>query len=949
MQLILRLGFLCLLFLPQIGFSAPGSAVFGSFKDRSLALKESAQISRRFGIEARIEEAVVKGVAYHRVLGPVMDQFSVRELVGEARANGFSDAWILSSNQQPIRKNDNRQREIIASNQVVERPSAVSTIQSPEVSQRNVSDLMPAQNLGDVGRVINTANLSTGDSTVMRIARVENANVKIDGRVDESIWDEIPSFDRMRVMNPDTLEKTRYSTQTRIFSDSKGLYVSAVMVQPQKSLVERLTPRDLSVNADTFYTMIDSSGEGLYGYTFGLSLGGSKQDGKIAPERVMSFEWDGPWEGETAKTEDGWSAEMFFPWSVLSMPDVEGARKLGLLIGRRVAHLDELWGWPELPFSKPRFISGFSPVTVEGVDPKQQWEVYPYVSATSDEITNEADGRGGIDVAWRPSSNLQLTATVNPDFGSVESDDVVVNLSAYETFFPEKRLFFLEGNEVFSTTPRTVAEMSSGPRGSGGRQSPPTWTMEPTTLLNTRRIGGSAKQVVVPEGVTVSGVEQGKPSELIGAVKMVGQSGGLRYGVLSAFEKEAELVGTDDETGLEVPVRADGRDFGVARVLYENVGERGRKSIGYMGTLASNPLDDAVVHGVDAHLLSGDGKFSWDTQLLNSDVDDQMGYGVFSDFSFSPKQGRIHQLKLDALDEKLDVSDLGFLRRNDTYGFQYQFMSFKSKGLPERMRNQRIGVFVSGNQNEDGLLTRSFVGLFGSFLFNNNSELRTEVNFMPDFYDDRNSRGNGAYRNDGGHQVSLAYGTSTAKKFSTSIQLMNSSGFMYDTVYHADLGFTYRPVDRFALDFDLTFEKQTNWLVYMGDRNIGGFNAFNIMPSLSMDYFISAKQQLSLKLQWVGINADESEYWTVPDVPGRLIPRYKKIDDPKDDFTVSQMTVQLRYRWEIAPLSDLFIVYTRGANLPNQGDQDFDYLFRDALSEPIVDVLTMKLRYRFGS
>ena len=649
-------------------------------------------------------------------------------------------------------------------------------------------------------RVVNADSLSSGQSGTMRIARVEDANIKIDGRVDEPIWSEIPAFDRMKVMNPDTLEDTKYSTKTRIFSDSKGLYVSAVMVQPRESLVERLTPRDVSVNADTFYTMIDSSGEGLYGYTFGLSLGGSKQDGKIAPERVMSFEWDGPWVGETVKTSDGWSAEMFFPWSVLSMPDAKGVRKLGLLIGRRVAHLDELWGWPELPFSKPRFISGFSPATVEGVNPRQQWEVYPYVSATSDEIRNEADGRGGIDVAWRPSSNLQLTATVNPDFGSVESDDVVVNLTAYETFFPEKRLFFLEGNEVFSTTPRTVAERSSGPRGSGGRQSPSTWKMEPTTLLNTRRIGGSAKQVVVPEGITVSGVEQSKPSELIGAVKAVGQSGGLRYGLLTAFEKEAELFGIDDETGSEVVVRADGRDFGVGRLLYENVNESGRKSIGYMGTLAANPLDDAVVHGVDTHLLSANGKFSWDTQVLNSDVDNEIGYGLFSDFSFSPKQGRIHQLKLDALDEKLDISDLGFLRRNDTYGFQYQFMSFRSKGLPKRLRNQRIGLFVSGNQNQDGLLTRSFAGIFGSFLFNNNSELSTELNLMPDYYDDRNSRGNGAYRNDGGHYVRLAYGTSTAKKFATSIQLMNSSGYMYDTVYHADLGFTYRPVDRFALD-----------------------------------------------------------------------------------------------------------------------------------------------------
>ena len=103
---------------------------------------------------------------------------------------------------------------------------------------------------------------------------------------------------------------------------------------------------------------------------------------------------------------------------------------------------------------------------------------------------------------WRPSSNLQLTATVNPDFGSVESDDdVVVNLTAYETFFPEKRLFFLEGNEVFVTTPRSVTNDELFPEVAEADNQPSAYRMEPSTLLNTRRIGGSAKQVVVPDNV----------------------------------------------------------------------------------------------------------------------------------------------------------------------------------------------------------------------------------------------------------------------------------------------------------------------------------------------------------------------------------------------------------------------------------------------------------------
>ena len=925
--------------------ASPGSVVFNSFKDRSLALKESALISRQFGIEARIEEARINGTLYHRVLGPVMDQSSARELVRQARASGLADVWLLSSKERPVVRVQRRAPEPIA-------PVSTPVVEEPVSQPQTI--VTASQETGDVSvmsaRVVNAASLSSGQSGTMRIARVEDADIRIDGRVDEPIWSEIPAFDRMKIINPDTLEKSRYSTKIRIFSDNKGLYVSADMEQPKETLVERLTTRDESVNSDTFYVMIDTSGEGLYGYNFGLSLGGSKQDGKIAPERVMSFEWDAPWIGETAVTDSGWSAEMFLPWSAMSMPGAEDDRRIGLLTGRKVAHLDELWGWPYLPFSKPRFISGFSPATVEGVNPRQQWEVYPYVSATSDEISNEGDGRGGVDVAWRPSSNLQLTATVNPDFGSVESDDVVVNLTAYETFFPEKRLFFLEGNEVFVTTPRSVTEMmSSGPRGSGGRQSPSPYRMEPTTLLNTRRIGGSAKQVVVPEGVTVSGVEQSKPSELIGAVKAVGQSGGLRYGVLTAFEKEAELVGTDDLTGEEVVISENGRDFGVARVLYERVAGGGRSSFGYMGTLASNPLDEAVVHGVDTHWLSKSGKFSWDTQFISSDVDDEIGYGFFTDLNISPRQGSTHTIKIDALDDRLDISDLGFLRRNDLYSVSYMYNQLKSQGIRPRLRNRSLGFFAMSAHNEEGFTTQSYIGVWNGFLFRDNSELDFSLEYVPSRYDDRNSRGNGAYRLSGGHYLRAAYGTSTANKFSTSIQLVATACCGSDEYFAADIGFTYRPVDRFAFDFDIAFQKEENWLVHMGDRNITAFNSFALLPSLSMDYFISAKQQLRLKLQWVGLDADESQYWLVPQTPGRLLPRTKMDLDPKDDFTVSQMTVQLRYRWEIGPLSDLFIVYTRGANLPSQGDQDFDYLFRDALNEPIIDVFTMKLRYRFGS
>ena len=101
-------------------------------------------------------------------------------------------------------------------------------------------------------------------------------------------------------------------------------------------------------------------------------------------------------------------------------------------------------------------------------------------------------------------------------------------------------------------------------------------------------------------------------------------------------------------------------------------------------------------------------------------------------------------------------------------------------------------------------------------------------------------------------------------------------------------------------------------------------------------------------MQWAGIRGEENEFFEIPIGDGDLLPRVKGPGEPSDDFTISQLTAQLRYRWEIAPLSDLFVVYTRGSNLPDRGYDTFGDLFEDALTEPVIDMFVVKLRYRFG-
>ena len=778
---------------------------------------------------------------------------------------------------------------------------------------------------------------------------MDDPDIVIDGRVIEAAWNSAPAYDNMRVMEPETLAEPSYATASRFIYTADGLYVSAVMEQPSDTLVTRLSSRDQYINRDSYGITLDTSGEGLYGYWFTVALGGSLADGKVAAERSFTREWDGPWRGASAVTDTGWSVEMFLPWSMMSMPNTAGARTLGFWVDRKVAHMDERYSWPVLPFTSPRFMSALKPLGVDDVSPAKQWAVFPYTSGTADGIHDENEAKAGVDVLWRPSTNTQVTATVNPDFGAVETDDVVVNLTAFETYFPEKRLFFLEGGEVFFTSPRANPQSSSsGPQGQGARRSPQTFFREPTTLLNTRRIGGKARHVEIPEDddIDVPGVEQSKPTDLLGAAKVVGQSGKLRYGVLSAFEDEVLWRGTRD--GADAVLRADGRNFGAVRMLYEDSTAGGRRGIGFMSTLVDKSYEKAIVHGIDTHWLGANGRIEWDTQLIASEVGDKRGEGIYTDLSFSPRIGSFHRFAFEYLDKDLDVSDFGFIRRTDSVSALWgTFQNYAGPMLPPSIRTIRASLFMSYEQNTDGLRTRSgaFAGV--GFTFSDNSQLRVMLNYFPKRWDDLNSRGNGAFRVTDRFFAQAQYGTDAAKPFALSMALGVDGEEMGGTTPLFDTGFTWTPFHRFTVDFDLRYRDRDGWLVYRGDREFTTYQASDVQPRVAIDLFLTARQQLRLTTQWAGIRAEQHEFFTIPEGGGKLVMR--RMPDENEDFAISRLTAQLRYRWEIGPLSDLFVVYTRGANLPDPEYEGFSDLFLDALQEPVVDVFVVKLRYRFGS
>ena len=790
---------------------------------------------------------------------------------------------------------------------------------------------------------------SHGESTaaVLTLHKAVDAEVSIDGSLDEAIWQNRLTSTDMTVLKPDTLAVPRFQTFTRLFYTDKGLYVGIESKQPLETLLPRLSSRDKDISRDGTAIYLDTSGEGLYGFFFGVNLGGSLVDGTILPERQISRLWDGPWLGETLQTADGYSTEMYLPWSIMQMPDSEGERTMGFYVSRHVAHLDEEWGYPPLPDTKTRFLSDLQIFRLEDINTQQQLAAFPFTVVRLNNLNDETDFRLGTDLFWRPSSNLQVTASVNPDFGTVESDDVVVNLTAQETYFPEKRLFFLEGNEIFVTSPRAATQ---GPRATtGARPVSSSFFLEPTTLVNTRRIGGPARRPVLAEGVSVADVDLGSPSELKGAVKVTGQYQQLRYGVLAAFENDSEFSGSqalDDGSVAAVTAQQSGRDFGVVRLLYENT-QTGRKSIGMISTLVAHEDSEASTHGIDAHYLNAKGNLFWDLQLMHSDVDGTKGYGAYVDVNFIPKRGQFHKLTLDYYDDSLDVSDFGFIWRNDVITARYLFNQSTSDHKTLRQLDNSLSLsYVTNNKHQS---IRSSVFYRNSRTFHNKSKLNLIAMLRPPQWDDINSRGHGAYRYEKGLISEIAYGTDTSKVLSTSMGMMTMTEVFGDLSYVAKVGITYKPNDRLSLDVDFSYKWTTDWLIHLNGQTFATYSGEQWQPKVDMDIFLSAKQQIRFSLQWVGIKARAQDLYQVPLTDGHLIPLTHGLSTDAYDLTISRLTAQLRYRWELAPLSDLFVVYTRGSNIPNRGRDNFSNLFQDALAEPIIDSFVIKLRYRFGN
>lgn len=450
-------------------------------------------------------------------------------------------------------------------------------------------------------------------------AVTREGRIRIDGRLGEEAWSRAPVIRDFVQGEPVEGAEPGAPTEVMILFDDEAIYVGARLREPDPTRIARqLVRRDETGQADYFEVSFDPNRDRRTGYLFQVSAAGVERDAYLYADNREDESWDAVWESEVRIDGDGWTAELRIPWSQIRYAPSRQPQTWGINFVRwRTAAAERLY-YALVPRSQHGRVSFFRPL--EGVRVPasvRRLEARPYALARghtgpADPASpffdgREADAQGGLDLRYGLGSAFTLDMTVNPDFGQVELDPAVINLSAFETFFPEKRPFFVEDARILDFN-------LSGHRNS---------------LFYSRRIGREPQGRWPDDAADADIPDQ---STILGAAKLTGRTtGGLSVGGLAAVTAaeegraffDGEGAGADSVTAFLAQPRAY---YGVARAQQDF--RDGATTVGAIvtGMRRDLPADgafdflpsDAYTAGVDFEHMWGDREWAIEGFLAGS-------------------------------------------------------------------------------------------------------------------------------------------------------------------------------------------------------------------------------------------------------------------------------------------------------------------------------------------
>lgn len=791
----------------------------------------------------------------------------------------------------------------------------------------------------------------------------------MDGRDDGPVWRTAQPVEAFRQREPSENAAPTFRTVAKVAVDARALYVFVRAYDPHPdSLIALLSRRDAEGPSDYVRVSIDSYHDRRTAYTFTLTPTNVQRDVYVFADGDQSDpSWDAVWQSATRVDAEGWTATFRIPLSQLRFPAPAPGQApvFGFAIERRIARLNERDTWPLVRRSAAGSVSQYGTLTgLDGVSQPRRFEVLPYyVEKNVTEprtlaVPNTAPGGGltravqthpqrrtvGLDLKYGVSSKFTLDATVNPDFGQVEADPAVLNLGAFETFYPERRPFFVEGTNIFAFN----LDCNNGPC---------------SGLFYPRRIGRP------PELAGVYG-DAATPqfTGVLGAAKLTGRTErGLSVGVLAAA--------TNRVPGADSGTAGPAAQYLVARAQQDRRG--GNSTYGAMLTGLRRSLDpwsapylrrDALALGADGRHRFGPGH---DFELSGYAAASRVGgsaraialtaassvhnyqrpgsgllfdttrtslAGTAAQFTFAKRGGGITRFSVSGWRRSpgFEVNDVGYLGRSDEEGGR---VSGQLRALQPRAfyRNGSVNVNAWRTWTTGGLPTDFGGDVGGDAELTNYWSVYAGVGprgLGGSLYDDRAARGGPAVRRSPGWN---AWAGARGDKRRAVAPSLNASAGRGDggrsASWNVNPGVDLRVAERLQGNVGVSFGVNHNDWQWVRNYNAGTDSAaytFGHLDQHTVSFTARADYTFT---PWVSLQVYAQPFLTgggytdwraladpgATDYAARWRPFAEGTQTTPGGFNFKQYRSNVVLRWEYRPGSTLFAVWQQGRT---QSDRD---------------------------
>jgi len=836
--------------------------------------------------------------------------------------------------------------------------------------------------------------------------RVQGEAPTIDGFLDDEAWRRAPVAGDFIQMEPNEGDPATEETEVRVLYGADALYVAFRLRDSRPdSIAAQLTRRDQDSYSDKVHVLIDGYFDRRTAFHFGVNPVGVKMDLYRFDDTSEDSTWDAVWDVATRIDEDGWTAEFRIPFSQLRFGNQE-SQTWGINFAREIARKNETSTWAPLRQSDAAIVSKFGELQgLRGLGSPTRMELRPFSLARLDRAPgdegdpfyhpNDFLSSAGGDLKYGVTNDLTLDLTINPDFGQVEADPGQVNLTAFETFYPEQRPFFIEGAGIFNFG-----------MGVGGGD------LGSETLFYTRRIGRPPQGSVDDQG---GYSETPNLTTILGSWKLSGKTqGGWSIGLLHSLtsEETAQIV-TQDGTKLEEPVEPFS-NYGVARVQKDF--REGRSALGFIGTATNRNKETAdeltlrsgaYTGGFDLrHRFGVEDRFQIDAFLLGSHVRGseeaisqtqrlpsryfQRIDATHTDYDPSRTSLSGWAAKFDfrkvgggfwnwgslasAKSPGLEVNDLGFQREADLL-LHVLFAGYNHYNPSERLRRWNVSASGWHGWSFGGERLATGLNLNGSLTFLNYWGGSAGINHDAEAFSDGALRGGPLMRREARNSGWVSFFTDSRKAVQVNGRhdwgRASESGSRSSST---SLNLRWRPSGRATISFGPFFAQSLNDLQWVQEvqtsqdhyvfgqidqETIGltGRIDFTFTPDLTLQFyaqpFVSAGRYTDFKqvmepraeryedrIQHLDSSLDDGRYWADLDGDGNA----ESFRNP--DFHVQQFRSNLVLRWEYRPGSLLYLVWSQGRNYSaTDGELNLGNELENLFQQEAENVFMLKVSY----